>query len=43
MGLPQIAVYLTGAAVAFSVYALAGGLLVPAAPFFPATGSTTRS
>jgi signal transduction histidine kinase len=36
MGLPQIAVYLTGAAVAFSVYALAGGLLVPAAPFFPA-------
>jgi signal transduction histidine kinase len=36
MGLPHIAIYLTGAAVAFSVYALAGGLLVPAAPFFPA-------
>jgi len=36
MGLSHIAVYLTGAAVAFSVYALAGGLLVPEAPFFPA-------
>ena len=36
MGLSHIAVYLTGAAVAFSVYALAGGLLVPDAPFFPA-------
>jgi signal transduction histidine kinase len=36
MGLSHIAVYLTGAAVAFSVYALVGGLLVPEAPFFPA-------
>jgi signal transduction histidine kinase len=36
MGLSPIAIYLTGAAVAFSVYALAGGLLVPEAPFFPA-------
>ena len=36
LGLPHIAIYLTGAAVAFSVYALVGGLLVPEAPFFPA-------
>lgn len=35
-GLSHIAVYLTGAAMAFSVYAAAGGLLVPEAPFFPA-------
>ena len=36
MGLPRIARYLTGAAVAFSVYALVGGLIVPTAPTFPA-------
>jgi signal transduction histidine kinase len=35
-GLTRIGGYLTGAAVAFLVYAVAGGLLVPAAPFFPA-------
>ncbi len=35
-GLPRIATHLTGAAVAFSIYALCGGLLVPEAPFFPA-------
>jgi signal transduction histidine kinase len=36
MGLPRIAIYLRGAAAAFLVYALAGGLLVPSAPIFPA-------
>ena len=36
-GMPRIAVYLAGAAVAFSVYALFGGLLVPEAPVFPAS------
>ena len=36
MGLPRIAVYLVGTAMAFSVYALVGGLFVPEAPFFPA-------
>ena len=36
MGLSRIATYLTGAAVAFAVYALVGGLLVPTAPIFPA-------
>ncbi len=37
LGLPNIAVYLTGAAVAFSVYGLVGGLIVPTAPYFPAS------
>lgn len=37
MGLPRIAVYLTGAATAFSVYALVGGLVVPSTPSFPAS------
>jgi signal transduction histidine kinase len=36
MRLPRIASYLIGAAVAFLAYALAGGLLVPTAPIFPA-------
>lgn len=36
MDLPRIAIYLTGAAVAFSVYALVGGLIVPTTPLFPA-------
>ncbi len=36
MDLPRIAVYLTGAAVAFAVYGLFGGLVVPTAPTFPA-------
>ena len=36
-GLTRIGGYLTGAAVAFLVYAVAGGLLVAAAPFFPAS------
>ena len=36
MGLSRIARYLTGAAMAFLVYALFGGLLVPPAPAFPA-------
>ncbi len=36
MELPRIAAYLTGAAVAFLVYALVGGLVVPTAPVFPA-------
>ncbi|UCC65543.1 MAG: sensor histidine kinase [Anaerolineae bacterium] len=36
MGFSRIAAYLTGAAVAFSVYALFGGLIVPTAPLFPA-------
>jgi signal transduction histidine kinase len=35
--LPRIANYLTGAAVAFLVYALVGGLMVPPAPTFPAS------
>ncbi|MFC2029509.1 sensor histidine kinase [Chloroflexota bacterium] len=35
-GLPKIANYLTGAAVAFLVYAVVGGLIVPIAPVFPA-------
>jgi len=33
MGLPRIAIYLTGAAVGFAFYALFGGLIVPASPF----------
>jgi signal transduction histidine kinase len=37
LDLPGIASYLNGAAVAFSLYALAGGLLVPAAPMGPAS------
>ncbi len=36
MKLPRIALYLRGAAMAFSVYAVVGGLLVPTAPVFPA-------
>ena len=32
----RIATYLTGAAIAFLVYALVGGLIVPTAPVFPA-------
>jgi signal transduction histidine kinase len=36
MNLSRIARYLIGAAVAFSVYALVGGLMVPTAPVFPA-------
>jgi signal transduction histidine kinase len=36
MHLPRIAMYLTGAAVAFAVYGLVGGLIVPTAPTFPA-------
>jgi signal transduction histidine kinase len=35
IGLPRIALYLTGAAMAFSVYAVVGGLIVPTAPVFP--------
>ena len=35
-GLTRIGRYLTGAAVAFLVYAVVGGLLVPAGGFFPA-------
>jgi len=34
--LGRIAAYLTGAAIAFLIYALVGGLIVPAAPVFPA-------
>jgi len=34
--LPRIPNYLTGAAVAFAVYAFAGGMIVPTAPLFPA-------
>jgi len=34
---PHIALYLRGAAVAFAGYAIAGGLVVPVAPFFPAS------
>jgi signal transduction histidine kinase len=36
LGLPRIPAYLTGAAIAFLVYALVGGLMVPTAPTFPA-------
>jgi signal transduction histidine kinase len=36
LDLPRIAVYLRGAAFAFLAYALAGGLLVPTSPIFPA-------
>jgi signal transduction histidine kinase len=36
MQLPRIPGYLTGAAVAFGIYALVGGLMVPPAPVFPA-------
>jgi signal transduction histidine kinase len=36
MGLSRIATYLAGAAMAFLVYALVGGLIVPTAPVFPA-------
>jgi signal transduction histidine kinase len=36
MALPRIARYVVGAAVAFSLYALVGGLMVPSAPLFPA-------
>jgi signal transduction histidine kinase len=35
LGLQQIARYLTGAALAFSMYAIVGGLVVPTAPMFP--------
>ncbi len=34
--LPRIPGYLTGAAMAFAIYALVGGLIVPTAPLFPA-------
>ena len=37
MGVPYITQYLRGAAVAFAGYAVVGGLIVPAAPFFPAS------
>jgi signal transduction histidine kinase len=37
MEVPHIALYLRGAAVAFTGYAVFGGLVVPAAPFFPAS------
>jgi signal transduction histidine kinase len=37
MDVPHIALYLQGAAVAFAGYAVFGGLVVPAAPFFPAS------
>ena len=36
MGLPRIAAYLIAAAIAFLVYAVVGGLVVPTAPVFPA-------
>jgi signal transduction histidine kinase len=36
MNLAHIATYLTGAGTAFLVYAVAGGLLVPTSPIFPA-------
>jgi signal transduction histidine kinase len=35
MDLPRIATYLTGAAIAFHMYAVVGGLVVPASPVFP--------
>ncbi len=34
MGLPGIAIYLSGAAVAFAAYAIVGGLMAPEAPTF---------
>jgi signal transduction histidine kinase len=37
MDVPHIALYLRGAAVAFAGYAVVGGLVVPSAPFFPAS------
>ena len=37
LGLGRIANYLNGAAASFLVYALVGGLMVPAAPVFPAS------
>lgn len=37
LGLSRIANYLSGAAASFLVYALVGGILVPAAPVFPAS------
>jgi len=36
LNLERISLYLNGAAIAFAVYAVAGGLMVPAAPIFPA-------
>ncbi len=36
MGFRRIHLYLTGAALAFAVYGLVGGLIVPTAPTFPA-------
>jgi signal transduction histidine kinase len=36
MEMPRISAYLVGAGVAFAVYAVAGGLLVPPSPAFPA-------
>lgn len=36
MGLRRIARYLVGAAVAFAIYGLVGGVVVPTAPVFPA-------
>ena len=36
LDLARIANYMTGAAIAFLVYAVAGGLLVPTSPIFPA-------
>lgn len=36
-GLPRIAVYMIGAAVAFAVYGVVGGLIVPTAPYPPAS------
>jgi signal transduction histidine kinase len=36
LNLGRISRYLNGAAIAFAVYALAGGLMVPTAPIFPA-------
>jgi signal transduction histidine kinase len=37
MDVPHIALYLRGAAVAFAGYTVFGGLIVPVAPFFPAS------
>jgi signal transduction histidine kinase len=37
MNLGRIARYLTGAAISFLVYAVVGGLIVPASPVFPAS------
>jgi signal transduction histidine kinase len=36
LNLERISLYLNGAAIAFAVYALVGGLMVPSAPVFPA-------